>query len=861
MRRYARAYIDYLLKRFDHILYNDPDWIEAKAQIPTESHLRNLFLGTDLCRNVERSNSGIKIFETILEQAQSKSGFNNPNNNMSQPPRKKNKSFSTKKTADRKAKALAQTELTVAKTLATVAKTTNKQQQRKMAPRRPSEKARAKRPSHNHAGPKSEDWTNVTEVVGTGISISGTTPTGKVLFSAPLRVDSYPGTALNQEMFMWEQWKLHSWTFHFTSTVSDFDAGQLLAFFEPDPNVSFNDSSDNVRLGYARTTSRPLKIRKDGSITFTPDPADKAIRYCLAKTSDLRLVSYGTFYVVYVGGSKFTVPTDVYTVTNKQHISWFKRDLDAVSTATGGPANARVASTTGTLQNLLQGASAIDTGLPVALDSALGTLSIAQGAVGSANNVLVDIMAELRNDSGVRMATKLFSDYGVAPLDAYDSVDLIEPGGVTEAVSQYLFPGGFDLKKLAVQAVAGAAVHVLKSQLRAALVPKWVNSLNHHELHQYGTVHAKVPQAFSGVSSYMLNDARTTELIASPDSMQTEIADHTLVNNGLNLTFHTDLHMDGVSPNLVLTINKFGIWFVPSAPGSLVALTFRVRNNRRKPNRLPGLTLEGASSNYEPQWEVRGTGDTSNGSWDEIYRAMIVTTNGLVKIWYDMGEFIFPNAFFGFDLQYVDASIPDPGSLPAFRSFFGPPPSAMLRSGTYEKPTGSYNPWDGFTSTLEVKQGMVTPYTNADDSGVRLMSDEAIGVSEGYFCISGAVDQAFTDPTPAPLFSVDPVTVDGALELHAEAAIYSPTLIFMSMFKVVGPITAQSVMFHMFENRPMPANAYTCKAMQIAYCGNESSPAYASAMAGLKKLKAKKAKAEDEFVNLGARRTPLQMRN
>jgi len=68
MRGYLRELIQYLVVVMDPVLRNDPEWRMAKNQIPTESHLRNLFVGeVPLCLqnqglsgDLERNNSQIK---------------------------------------------------------------------------------------------------------------------------------------------------------------------------------------------------------------------------------------------------------------------------------------------------------------------------------------------------------------------------------------------------------------------------------------------------------------------------------------------------------------------------------------------------------------------------------------------------------------------------------------------------------------------------------------------------------------------------------------------------------------------------------------------------------------------------------
>jgi len=854
MRRYARAYIDYLLKRFDHILYNDPDWIEAKAQIPTESHLRNLFLGTDTCRNVERSNSGIKTIETILEQAQSKPGTINHNMSQPKPQRKKNKSFSTKKTADRKAKALAEAELKVAQTLAVVAKTAGRPT--KMGARKGPAKTKSHpKPSNKHGDARSKNWANVTEVVGSGISVDATTTAGKILFTAPLRVDSYPGTALNQEMFLWEQWKLQSWTFHFTSTVSDFDAGQLLAFFEPDPDVTYTDSPDNVRLGYARTTRRPLKIRKDGTITFVPDPADAALRYCLAKTSDLRLVSYGTFYVVYVGGSKFATPTNVYTVTNEQRISWFKRDLDAIATGGSGPAQAKVTSTTATIANLLLGATASDSGLPVSVDGLAGTLSIADGTVGSANNVLLDVMAEIKNNSGVRMATQLLSDFGINPLDSFASTDVVEPGAITEAISQFLFPSGFDVTKLAVSAAQGALMQVLKSQVRASLVPKWITSLKHKDLHMYGAVTRRTVADTTSVSSLMVNECPITELIAAPASNPLPLVDSVILKSGFgDISWSATHHVDGMYGDC---ISRIDFAFTAGAPSALIAVQYRITNNKRKFG-TPHFVLTNAfsSATEAPQWEVKGTGDPQNGSWDLIYRGVVVNTATTPTIiGFDVGEFLFQGALWSVDVQYVDPSVPitEARELPQLRRFFNAPSTtSMMRSEAYIKPDGSDNPWFVFPQHLTVNQGFFPPITQEMGAHITLKSPVGMGIGDGFLCVSGNVQVEYSTPVTDENFLF---TDEPKLTLHSHALIKTPSTIFLYMFKVNSAVTADHIVVR-FHNS-WPQIPFTCKSMQIVYCANDQVAAYKEAMMQIDTLRAR-ALEIDDYVNIPARRTPQQ---
>lgn len=287
-------------------------------------------------------------------------------------------------------------------------------------------------------------WPNSELATATGIVIGPTTQVGDILLSMPLKVDAYPGTQLEIEMVKWTQWKLRHWDFKFQTTQSKMQTGQIVCFYEPDPDVTYTSGPSLVTEAFLHTTKKPMPVwattEGDNPVTVrcAPDRADVALRYCLSKSSDDRLTSYGTFYVVYNGGANFTTNTTVFTVAHEQVIDWFKRDLDqALAGGYATPQNEVSATSPPDNGNLLSNATVTAGGLKPTL--AEGTLSIPNDQIGSANNLLVTVETGVTNNAGIRLPAQTLGQITGQVIDAIVNEGTVDPETSTTVVTQWLF--------------------------------------------------------------------------------------------------------------------------------------------------------------------------------------------------------------------------------------------------------------------------------------------------------------------------------------------------------------------------------------------------------------------------------------
>jgi hypothetical protein len=164
------------------------------------------------------------------------------------------------------------------------------------------------------------------------------------------------------------------------------ESGAVIAFYEPDPKIVHTAGAALVKYAYAHSTKLKISAFDNRVFTIRPPPMDRTERYCLSKGSDERLTSYGTFYVVYLGGSEVTKAESIWTLEHHQRIDWFMRDMDPVAGGVATTSQNEGTTTTATVENLYNGMTFTPGGLQPRME--LQNLLLEPANVGSGNTMI-----------------------------------------------------------------------------------------------------------------------------------------------------------------------------------------------------------------------------------------------------------------------------------------------------------------------------------------------------------------------------------------------------------------------------------------------------------------------------------------
>lgn len=407
-------------------------------------------------------------------------------------------------------------------------------------------------------------------------------------------------------MVQWEKWALKRWGFTFTTSQSTEASGQILVFYEPDPDVTYTNSTDNIRLGATHTSKIFSNIWANFSFVCRPPPSDKEQRYCLTEASDNRLVSYGSLYVIYVGGAQYTANTMVYTLEHHQVIDWFKRDIDAASVAGSTPLN-EITNTPTSPANLLLGATATPGGLSPTIDST-GTVNVSNTSVGSANNLLLTVTTAMTNNTGVRIPAQTVGTIVGGILDNFETTEFIDPATSSTVVNMVLVNSSVPIKYAAsalLTVVSAIAIPWIKIYLSA--VPSWITSLDHPEMYKYYPKQLHAMHAKKALSVFSLPPKH--ERLTGPAQYPVCTAVYQGIDsNALNAKYprpgsrkiNADVVRNqwintGISPTIIYTNT------VPTPPGTLIQSGFEVDIAGPTPGSTIICCLSTLASNYQLQ--------------------------------------------------------------------------------------------------------------------------------------------------------------------------------------------------------------------------------------------------------------------
>jgi hypothetical protein len=262
------------------------------------------------------------------------------------------------------------------------------------------------------------------------------------------------------------------------------ESGAVIAFYEPDPKIVHTAGAALVKYAYAHSTKLKISAFDNRVFTIRPPPMDRTERYCLSKGSDERLTSYGTFYVVYLGGSEVTKAESIWTLEHHQRIDWFMRDMDPVAGGVATTSQNEGTTTTATVENLYNGMTFTPGGLQPRME--LQNLLLEPANVGSGNNVLVTTITEMINNAGVEIP------FGTEHLiegtvhDVCEAIDNFAPQAIGEMAAQAIC-GGNVLCKIAVRGITSAASAFGAQQVRTYMtsIPAEITSLAHPDLARY----------------------------------------------------------------------------------------------------------------------------------------------------------------------------------------------------------------------------------------------------------------------------------------------------------------------------------------------------------------------------------------
>lgn len=328
------------------------------------------------------------------------------------------------------------------------------------------------------------NWQNSEAATVTNIKIAPTNVSGDILFQSPLKVDSYPGSLLDREMVQWEKWKMREWGFSFGSLRSKMESGAVIAFYEPDPKIIHTAGDALVKYAYAHSTKLKISAFDNKVFTIRPPPGDHTERYCLSKSSDERLTSYGTFYVVYLGGSAVTSETSIWTLEHHQRIDWFMRDMDPAAGGAGFNGANEGTTHTPTVDDLLLDMTFTPGGIEPRIEN--GKLILEPANIGTGNNVLVTTISEFMNNAGVSIPLSTETTIEGTVHDLCEAIDDFAPQAIGEMAAQAIC-GGNTLCKMAVRGVTAAASAFGAQQVRTymAVLPGEITSLAHPDLARY----------------------------------------------------------------------------------------------------------------------------------------------------------------------------------------------------------------------------------------------------------------------------------------------------------------------------------------------------------------------------------------
>lgn len=329
------------------------------------------------------------------------------------------------------------------------------------------------------------DWQNSELCSPTGISITPTTAVGDILFQTPLRVDAYPGSLLEREMVQWERWRMREWGFSFGTLKSKMEAGAVIAFWEPDPKIVHTSSAQLATYAYAHSNKLKISAFENRVFTIKPTPGDRTERYCLNKGSDERLTTYGTLYVVYLGGANVTASTVFWTLEHHQKIDWMMRDIDPVGTANSQNEGQTMSPP---VTDLLSGMTFTPGGVDPTLDTSGSATEVVfnPAQVGSANNILITAVTQLTSNAGVQIPFETSATIQGIVHDVNEAADHIDPETSAEMVSQYIC-GGNQICRVALKGAASALVAfaIQRVKLYINTLPGNITSLSHPDLGRY----------------------------------------------------------------------------------------------------------------------------------------------------------------------------------------------------------------------------------------------------------------------------------------------------------------------------------------------------------------------------------------
>ena len=458
------------------------------------------------------------------------------------------------------------------------------------------------------------DWQNSELCSPTGISITPTTAVGDILFQTPLRVDAYPGSLLEREMVQWERWRMREWGFSFGTLKSKIEPGAVIVFWEPDPKIVHTSSPQLATYAYAHSNKLKISAFENRVFTIRPTPGDRTERYCLNKGSDERLTTYGTMYVVYLGGAKVTAPDVFWTLEHHQKMDWMMRDIDPVGTANAQNEGSAMSPP---VTDLLSGMTFTPGGVDPSLDTSGSATEVVfnPAQVGSANNILVTAVTQLTSNAGVQIPFNTSATIQGIVHDVTEAADHIDPETSAEMVSQYIC-GGNQICRVALKGATSALVAfaIQRVKLYINTLPGNITSLDHPDIGRYqppqvsaifrsraekSHLHLKTLKASNSEISSLLYSSIDVEALVSavPGNKQGEdITPFMSANEYVNT---------GLAPTYTATVSPYGDQFYLShlslkLRGGAVGDTFLFFMRATSPENHDGVLVGPTSSGMNP---------------------------------------------------------------------------------------------------------------------------------------------------------------------------------------------------------------------------------------------------------------------
>lgn len=481
-----------------------------------------------------------------------------------------------------------------------------------------------------------KDWENSELCSPNGISISPTTNVGDILFQTPLRVDAYPGSLLEREMVQWERWRLKEWGFSFGTLKSKMEAGAVIAFWEPDPKVVHVSSPQLATYAYAHSKKLKISAFENRTLSVRPTPGDNTERYCLSKGSDDRLTTYGTIYVVYLGGANVTASTVFWTLEHHQTIDWAMRDMDPLGTAN---AQNEGTATSPPVTDLLSGMTFTPGGVDPTLDTSGSQTEVVfnPASVGSANNILITAVTQITSNSGVQIPFETSATIQGVVHDVTEAADHIDPETSAEMVSQYIC-GGNEICRIALKGAASALIAFAVQRVKFYIntLPGNITSLNHPDLGRYQppavsqifrrqaeASHTKLKAlkaSNSEVSSLIYSSIDVEGLIdAIPGDKQGQnitsfMTGQELVNTGITPTYNATATTNGPA----VYLSRLSMGLKGGAVGDTILFFFRANSPEDH-----GGTAQGPTSS--------GIAPVLNRWWSDPDKGMVYMVAGTVS--------------------------------------------------------------------------------------------------------------------------------------------------------------------------------------------------------------------------------------